>query len=461
MRPRTACTRSEPSSRPSSSRGTALKSGTRNARHILSGAWLLSLALLAACANPLPPPGGPVDEVEPWLAVARPESASTGHGPIDELRFGFSEKMDRSDAYRWLTIYPKRTIRGTSWKGATEAVVTLEEPLPADTTVVIELAPGMKDKHGVPQPRGRTWVFATGDSIDDGVISGELVLEDEPLGGAVVEIIPALPDTVPLAQRPVLRRAVSDSAGSWRLRWLPASGEAWLLRAYDDRNKDRRAGDQEAQRLFPDTLRLAAGQSQLAAGLRVIYSPSTPGRLEGRLADRPDTTGPVLAFVAAIAEGDTGYVGAAQQPSDGPGLAIPDTGAFVLDPAGPGLVRAVFFVDMDGDSLLSAFGDPADTLWNLEPWALVDSVEVEPGLPREIAAPVWPDTLTPWPAPVIPDSTAADSLAAALLDSLGPAALDSLSPAELDSLRGILADSLEAAELDSLGAPVAPPEGDR
>jgi hypothetical protein len=372
-----------------------------------------------------------VDEVEPWLAAAAPESASTGHGPIDELRFTFSEKMDRTDAYRWLTVYPKRVIRSTSWKGATEAVVRLEEPLPADTTVVVEIAPGMKDKHGVPQPRGRSFVFATGDSILAGEITGELILEDEALVGGVVEVIAAGPDSVPLAQRPVLRRALSDSTGAWRLRWLPASGEAWLLRAFHDPNGDRRAGDQEAQRLFPDTLRLTVAQPRRAAGLRVIYRPDTPGMLTGELVARPDSLGPVRAFVLAIAEGDTGFAGAPQEASTGPALAVPDTGSFILEPAGPGLVRAIFFVDTDGDSLLGAVGDPADTLWTLEPWALVDSVEVEPGLPTAIPAPAWPDTLTPWPAPAPLDTVPADSLAAALSDSLAAGAADSLgSPPE-------------------------------
>ena len=99
---------------------------------MLSGAWLLSLAPLFACANPMPPPGGPKDEIAPWLATATPESATVLLGPIDELKFAFSEKMDRVDAYRWLNVYPKRTVRGTSWKGATVATVRLEEPLPAE-----------------------------------------------------------------------------------------------------------------------------------------------------------------------------------------------------------------------------------------------------------------------------------------------------------------------------------------
>ena len=43
------------------------------------------------------------------------------------------------------------------------------------------------DVGGVAQPRGRTFVFATGDSIPDGAITGSLVLETAPLGGGVVE----------------------------------------------------------------------------------------------------------------------------------------------------------------------------------------------------------------------------------------------------------------------------------
>lgn len=382
----------------------------------------------------MPPPGGPVDEVPPWLEFALPESASTGHGPVDELQFSFSEKMDRADAYRWLNVFPRRTIRSTGWKGARLAAVRFEEPLPPDTTVVVEILPGMKDSHGVPQPRGRTFVFATGDSVYDGALTGELVLEDTPLVGGVVEIIAAGPDSVPLAERPVLRRAVSDSAGAWTLPWLPATGERWLLRAYDDPNKDRRAGEAEAQRLWPDTLQLTVASARQATGLRVIYKPSTPGQLTGALAGRPDSAGTMVAFVLGFAEVDTGYVAAPQPPGSGAGQAVPDTGAFTLEEAGPGLVRAVFFVDVDGDSLLSAVGDVADTLWTLEPWALVDSLDVEPGLPTAIPAPVWPDTLTPWPAPVIADTTAADSLGAALPDSLGAVWPDSLGAVKTDSL---------------------------
>lgn len=384
----------------------------------------MSLALLFACAHPMPPPGGPRDEVEPWLVAFAPDSGAVAVGPIDELQFGFSEKMERADAYRWLNVYPKRVIRGTGWKGARVATVRLEEPLPADTVVVVEILPGMKDNHGVAQPRGRTFVFATGDSIPDGAITGSLVLETAPLGGGVVEILPDGPDTVRLAQRPVLRRAVADSGGHFRLQWLPADGEGWLLRAFEDRNGDRRPGDNEALRLYPDTLRLTGDAPTLDAGVRIVFKRDTAGVLTGVLAGRPDVSGPVLARVFGIAESDTGFVPAPDKPSAAPGAAVADTGRFEIPDAGPGLVRAVFFVDTDGDSLLGAVGDPADTLWTLEPWALVDSITVEPGLPAAMDAPVWPDTLTPWPAPPPPDTTLAAP------DSLGMAPADSLAGLE-------------------------------
>ena len=403
----------------------------------------------------MPPSGGPYDEVAPWLAIAVPESASTGHGPIKELRFTFSEKMDRTDAYRWLEIYPNRTISGTKWKGARQAIVKFEEPLPADTVVVVELLPGIQDKHKVPQSRGRIFVFATGDSIYDGEITGSLVLEDQPLGGGVVEIIADGPDTVKLAQRPVLRRTVADSSGVWRLRWLPANGDRWLLRAYADGNNDRRQADNEAVRLWPDTLSLTPDQPILDTGVRIIYKPDTPGELTGALVDRPDSSGAVMAFLLTIADTDTGYVPALQPAATGMAQAVSDTGAFSLVEAGPGLVRAIFFVDVDGDSLLGALPQPADTLWALEPWALVDSLEVEPGLPSSMFAPVWPDTLTPWAAPVIPDTLAAlaDSLGAALVDSLGAALVDSLGAALVDTLSAAPPDTLQAAPVDTLAAP--------
>jgi|GEM_PF-1106122 len=388
-------------------------------RHLLSGIWLLSLVLLHACANPMPPPGGPQDEVAPWLVATWPDSASTGSGVVDELVFVFSEKMDRTEAYRWLNIFPDRNIHSTSWKGAQQANVRLTEPLPADTVVVIEIKPGMKDSHSVPQSAGRTYVFSTGDSLPDGEIYGSLVLEDVPLAGGVVEIVSDGPDTVRIMQRPVLRRAVADSTGQWKMPWLPADGHGWLMRAYEDKNNDRRVGENESQRVWEaDTLRLTPDQPTFDTAVRIVYKPDTPGFLDGTLESRPDSLGDVMVVLYTISESDTGYVPTPQPPRSMLAQVVADTGMTQLTGAGPGMVRGIFFVDLDGDSLFSAVGDTADTLWSLEPWALVDSMSVEPGLISSFPAPVWPDTLTPWPAPAMPDSLAIPDSLSTYPDSL-------------------------------------------
>ena len=146
-------------------------------------------------------------------------------------------------------------------------------------------------------------------------------------------------------------------------------------------------------------------------GIRTLYQPDAPGSLAGRLEQRPLQPGPVFAFTRKIGEDDPGFTPEPQPARSIAGQAVPDTGDFILEEVGPGLVRAVFFVDIDGDSLLSAVPVPPDSVLYLEPWALVDSLLVEPGLTASMPAPFWPDTLTFWAVPV---------------DSLAPAAADTL-----------------------------------
>jgi hypothetical protein len=68
--------------------------------------------------------------------------------------------------------------------------------------------------------------------------------------------------------------------------------------------------------------------------------------------------------------------------------------------AGPGLVRLIFFVDADGDSLFSLLpgtdADPDSGRWYFEPYAVDDSLTVEPGLTSPFPAPVFGDTLAVW-----------------------------------------------------------------
>ncbi len=395
-----------------------------------AGLWL---ALVAACAQVEAPPGGPVDDVPPRLIAATPDSGAVGLAGLSVLRFAFSEKMEKADAYRWLSLYPPVPVRKTSWHGLREAVVELESSLPADTVVVVEVMGGLKDAHGLAGQQSRRYPLSTGGALPTGEITGTLVLDDKPLASGVVLLRAAGGDTLDWLDRPVLRRAVADSLGRYRFAWL-APGGPYLVQAMRDGNGNLRGDEGEAQRLLPDSVVVTAEAPRVDLGQTTVYQPNAPGRLVGRLAGRPALAGPVVAFSLKIGEPDTGWTPAPQVGRGKAGAAVPDTGLAVIPGAGPGLVRAIFFVDASGDSLLSAIpAAPADSAgaWVLEPWALVDSLLVPPGLEALFPAPVWPDTLTSWAAPA-----AAPDAAAAPADSLQTTGSDTLQIAPSDTSGG-------------------------
>jgi hypothetical protein len=396
----------------------------------------LGLALLAGCAQMEAPPGGPRDEVPPRLIAASPDSGASNLAGVSVLRFSFSEKMEKADAMRWLALYPPVPVRKTSWHGLRDAEVWLESPLPADTVVVVELLGGMKDAHGVAGRLARRYPLATGAALPAGEIAGTLVLDGKPLAGGVVLLRAADGDTLDWIQRPLLRRAVADSLGRYQLPWLETGGP-YLVQVVRDANGNLRADEGEAQRLLPDSVRVTDAEPRVDLGRTVVYLPTAPGQLVGRLGARPSLAGSVLAFTLKIAETDTGWTPAPQAAGTRGGVAIPDTGLASIPGAGPGPVRAIFFVDATGDSLLSAMpAAPPDSAgaWVLEPWALVDSLEVAPGMDTPFPSPVWPDTLTAWTPPTA--ATRDSTRAAAPPDSSRAAAPDSLRGARPDSAGG-------------------------
>lgn len=392
--------------------------------------------LVAACAVVEPPPGGPPDEIRPHLALMEPDSGSVGLRDIRSLDLTFSEKMDRVSAVSWLHFFPEQRIRQTKWHGATRAEVVLEQPLPPDTLIIVEIAAGMKDAHKVKSRRGRRYPIATGDSIPSGRISGVLIMADSAVTNGVVELFDLPPDSLEYFQQPLVRRTVSDRTGAYVFDWLPVPGGPWLLRAFADANGDLRPGEREAQRLLPDTLSLAVAADEGVAGVTTLFSADTPGRLRIAPFAPPPYPGATGIWSTPITEADTGWVPVA---TDRANFAFLDpAGDSFLPDVAPGLNRLVVFVDVDGDSLFSGVPDsllPAlpdsprtavgDTVAGhfLEPWQLIEGVEVEPGLESELTLPVQDFVLTPWVPPAMPDTLNA------AIDSLGipaPTAVDTL-----------------------------------
>lgn len=386
----------------------------RNGKGPGLGLALLSCLLWAACAVVEPPPGGPIDLTPPHLAVISPDSGTTDLGEIKTIRLTFSEKMDRTSATSWLYFFPDQRIRKTKWKGAIEAEIELEEPMPADTVIVIEVASGMRDAHKVESKVSRRFPITTGGVIPPGSIRGVLIMGDSAVTNGVVELYDVPPDTLEYFQQPLLRRTVTDGNGTFRFDWLPVPGGPWLMRAFVDTDENLRPGERDPQRLIPDTLSLTETNPEVAAGVTTLYGLTTPGRLVTGTFTPLGYPGDVMAWTMAITEEDTGWVPAPERPGTVYSVLEPGTGGTVVE-VRPGINRMVLFADVDGDSAFGAVpdsllgvtaeeGDTTWTGWLLEPWIQIDGLEVQPGLPADFTVPDTTVTLTPWEAPAIPDS---------------------------------------------------------
>ena len=392
---------------------------SRRVRALSLGATSLAGMLLAvSCAQIGGPPGGPADMTPPELVAMDPDSGAVDLVGLDRLQLVFSEKMDRKPAESWLYLYPPADYSKTKWSGAVEAKVILSEPLPPDTVVIVEVGSGLRDAHKVVSNQSWRFPIATGQRIPPGEITGRLVYNDRPLAQiGVTELYAVPPDTLEYYQQKPLRRAVTDSAGVYRLPWLPIPSGPYLLRVFNDANRDLRLADNEGRRLLPDTVRVTAEQVTVDVGLTVVYDPTTPGLLRGHVDSLLMWPGPLYGWPEAIADDDTGWAPHPEAPLPAGLVSLSLAEEIVFAEVPPGLNRLVFFVDADGDSAFSKLPAEPGTVddagheisWFYEPHALIDSLLVEPGLEAPFAPPHFATQLVPWFAAADQDSAAANA----------------------------------------------------
>ena len=364
----------------------------------LTCVWL-GVGLVAGCATVEGPSGGPEDKTPPTVVALYPDSAAVSLADTRTLIFTFSEKMDPVPAESFLYLYPAIPVQKTKWHGRREVEVELTEPLPADTVVVVEIKAGISDAHRVKSRVSRRYPLATADSLPQGRVVGQLLYKEKPLLNGVVELYDVPPDTLEYFRQPILRRAQTDSLGIYHLPWLSVPGGPWLIRAFADANGDLRPGDNEAKRLLPGQYALTDTNPRIQVELITLFDPNTPGRLVGRLDSLVTWPGRVLVWPLSISDPDTGWTAA---PTDRvvPGTQPVDRDSLTsITEVQPGLNRLIFFVDADGDSMLSilpAAEGSEQNQWFLEPFAVVDSLTVEPGLDAVFPPPRFPVKLQPW-----------------------------------------------------------------
>jgi hypothetical protein len=232
--------------------------------------------LVVACAHVEAPPGGEPDTEPPRLETTRPDTFARMRSWLGPVVFSFDEGLSEKGIDTVVTVSPRTSAIAVDKRGS-EVRVELRRGWEANRVYQVTLHPGVSDLFGNVRKEPVTVVFSTGPEIVRTLATGTVIERTtlRPATGAVVEAVHR-PDSLTYVTRP-------DSTGTWRLEYLPEGD--YLVRAYNDTNKDQRLQPYEAQ----DT-----------AGIRVSARDTARARRLALLA--PDTTAPVAG--SASGEGD-------------------------------------------------------------------------------------------------------------------------------------------------------------
>lgn len=199
--------------------------------------FLLILVLLAGCADPRLPTGGPPDRTPPTLETTEPENETVNFTGTS-VRFIFSEYVDQGSFTRAFTITPAPEGRlRFKWRKR-RVEIRFPEALRENTTYVLTLDNNLRDARGVALPKPITFAFSTGPVINKGYLAGRLLEAGQGNGVGGFDIFAyAAPDSAALdslPERPAYRTQTGED-GRFSLSYL--NEQPYFVIALQDRNR--------------------------------------------------------------------------------------------------------------------------------------------------------------------------------------------------------------------------------
>ena len=141
---------------------------------------LLPLAAFLSCAGQVAPSGGPPDRVPPVVVRTLPDTNAV-RVSTHSIVLEFDKYVDRRTVEESIFISPSLGDLEFEWSGR-EVTVLFARPLRPHTTYVVNIGTDVVDvREGNRMASGYTLAFSSGDSIDQGSITGRVV-DDHPEG---------------------------------------------------------------------------------------------------------------------------------------------------------------------------------------------------------------------------------------------------------------------------------------
>jgi len=253
------------------------------------GLLALTVLLVASCANPRPPSGGPRDQTPPSIVRTQPVRDTVNVATDTEvLRIEFSEYIERSTLAQALSVTPTFEQRPeVSWSGRT-AEIEFPAPLRDSTTYIFSLDTNLSDAHGVSLDNPLTVAFSTGARINRGQIQGRVVGAREGTSQQRVDVYayalsPNVVGVRPLPDQPSYRTQTGEE-GTFNFDYM-REGPYYVV-ALRDNNRNRQPDAGEPYAVPP---RLALRADSAAGAVPVPW-----------LLAQSDTTAPQLQQVRPV-----------------------------------------------------------------------------------------------------------------------------------------------------------------
>jgi len=200
--------------------------------------------LLYSCANIIPPGGGPRDTLPPVLLKAAPAD-STLHFTGNKIVLTFNEYVQLGNTLQTdLVVSPNPQQMPLVESKLQTVTVRLKDSLVPNTTYSINFGKTIKDVNEGNPYKNFTYVFATGNTIDNGALNGRVQLAETGTTDSTLIVIlhKDLNDSAIKKERPFYYARL-DSGGRFNFRYLAYGTYAVYVlpndftKRYDDSTK--------------------------------------------------------------------------------------------------------------------------------------------------------------------------------------------------------------------------------
>lgn len=209
----------------------------------LIGLYVCIGFIFSSCANIIPPGGGPIDSLPPMLVNANPKDSSRNFS-TNKIVLTFNEFVDLDNPFENVVMSPLTQNQPTIERKLRTVTVRFRDSLEANTTYTINFGNTIKDVNEGNVAKNFSYVFSTGNVIDENKLSGRVWLaETGKTDSTLVAILHNnLSDTAVMKLRPrYMAKLKGDgsftfnnvAAGKYRVYVVPND----FTKRYDDSTK--------------------------------------------------------------------------------------------------------------------------------------------------------------------------------------------------------------------------------